>query len=261
MTRRVLVSSVGGVIAATMLIRAQPSLDRAQTTAGGTVQGHVRLSGPPPGNAIIRMGVDPRCSQMNAGKRVVQETVVTSTDGGLANVFVNVTGPFPQSLPPAEPVTIDQRRCIYSPRVVGARVGQTLEFRNGDETLHNVHSLSIKDNDFNIAQPLKGMVYKFKLTKEEVLLHVKCDVHRWMTAYIGVVDHPYFAVSDEGGAFTIAGVPAGTYTLQVWHERYGPLIERVTVRAGETTTVDFAYTGTEKPSAPRGFAVQALAIQ
>jgi plastocyanin len=260
-TRRVLVSSVGSVIATTMLIRAQPSLDRAQTTAGGTVQGHVRLSGPPPGNTIIRMGVDPRCSQMNAGKRVVQEAVVTSTDGSLANVFVNLTGPFPSSLPPADPVTIDQRRCIYVPRVVGARVGQTLEFRNSDETLHNVHSLSIMDNDFNVGQPVRGTVYRFQLKREEVMLHVKCDVHRWMTTYIGVVSHPYFAVSDEGGGFTIAGVPAGTHTIQVWHERYGPLIERVTVKAGETTTVDFAYTGTEKPSAIREVAVQAFAIQ
>jgi plastocyanin len=260
-TRRVLVSSVGSVMAATMLIRAQPNLDRAQTTAGGTVQGHVRLSGPPPGNTIIRMGVDPRCSQMNAGKRVVQEAVVTSADGGLANVFVNLSGSFPPSPPPADPVTIDQRRCIYAPRVVGARVGQTLEFRNSDETLHNVHSLSIKDNDFNVGQPVKAAVYRFQLKREEVMLHVKCDVHRWMTTYIGVVNHPYFAVSDEGGAFAIAGVPAGTHTIQVWHERYGPLIERVTVKAGETTTVDFAYTGTEKPSALQGFAVQALAIQ
>jgi len=260
-TRRIFVSSVGSVMAATMLIRAQPGPDRAQATAGGTVQGHVRLSGPPPGNTIIRMGVDPRCSQMNAGKRVVQEAVVTSADGGVANVFVNLIGPFPQSPPPAEPVTIDQRRCIYAPRVVGARVGQTLEFRNSDETLHNVHSLSIKDNDFNVGQPLKGAVYRFQLKREEVMLHVKCDVHRWMTTYVGIVNHPYFAVSDESGAFTIAGVPAGTHAIQVWHERYGPLIERVTVKAGETTTVDFAYTGTEKPNALPGLAVQALAIQ
>lgn len=260
MTQRVL-AAVGWLIAATALMPAHPSPDSAQTSASGTLQGHIRLGGPPPGNTIIRMGVDPRCAQMNAGKRVVQETVVTSADGGLANVFVNVIGPFPQIPPPAEPVTIDQRRCIYSPRVVGARVGQTLEFRNGDETLHNVHSLSIKDNDFNVGQPLKGAVYRFQLKKEEVMLHVKCDVHRWMTTYIGVVDHPYFAVSDEGGAFTIAGVPAGNHTIQVWHERYGSKSERVTVKSGETTTVEFAYAGTEKPSAPSGFALQDLAIQ
>jgi plastocyanin len=260
-TRRILVSSIGSVVAATMLTRAQPGLDRAQTAGGGTVQGHIRLSGPSPGNTIIRMGVDPRCSQMNAGRRVVQEAVVTSADGGLANGFVNLIGSFAPSPPPADPVTIDQRRCVYAPRVVGARVGQTLEFRNSDETLHNVHSLSIKDNDFNVGQPVKGAVYKFPLKREEVMLHVKCDVHRWMTTYIGVVNHPYFAVSDEGGAFTIAGVPAGVHTIQVWHERYGPLSQRVTVKAGEVTTVDFAYTGAEKPSALRGLAVQPLAIQ
>jgi plastocyanin len=144
-------------------------------------------------------------------------------------------------------VTIDQSGCIYSPRVVGARVGQTLQVRNSDRFLHNVHSLSAHTNSFNIGQPIAGMVLQFRLKDEEIMLPLKCDLHRWMTSYVGVVSHPHFAVSSTRGTFEIANVPAGTYTLQTWHERYGKLTQPVRVRASATTTVNFAYTGAEHP--------------
>jgi hypothetical protein len=185
--------------------------------------------------------------KINAGKRVIQEAVMTSADGGLANTFVRVQGTFPGRPVPTEPVIIDQRGCVYTPRVGGARVGQTLEVHNSDPLMHNVHSLSAGGNSFNIGQPVAGMVYKFQLKDEELVLRLTCDVHRWMTAYIGVVSHPYFAVSSGDGAFEIANLPVGTYTIQAWHERYGDLSQSVTIRPGATTTVDFAYAGTEKP--------------
>jgi hypothetical protein len=121
-----------------------------------------------------------------------------------------------------------------------------LQVRNGDELLHNVHGLSARGNGFNISEPKAGMVQQF-LLKDEDILRLKCDVHSWMTAYIGIVSHPYFAVSNAGGTFAIANVPAGMRTIQVWHERYGPLTQTVRVRAGATTTADFTYTGNEKP--------------
>src|SRR5215470_233356 len=98
----------------------------------GTIKGHVHLTGKLPGNPIIRMGMDPMCAKINAGKRVIQEYVVASLDGSLANVFVRLQGNFPQTPVPSQPVTIDQRGCIYTPRVVGLRVGQTLQFKNSD---------------------------------------------------------------------------------------------------------------------------------
>ena len=106
---------------------------------GGAIKGHVRVKGKVPGNPVIRMGMDPMCAKLNAGKRPVQEIVAATADGSLANVFVSLQGSFPASPVPAEPVTIDQRACMYVPRVVGARVGQTLQVRNSDEVLHNVH--------------------------------------------------------------------------------------------------------------------------
>ena len=214
----------------------------------GTIKGHVRLTGPLPGNPIIRMGMDPMCTKSNAGKRVIQEYVVASLDGSLATVFVRLQGNFPQTPVSTQPVTIDQHGCVYTPRVVGMRVGQTLQIKNSDAFLHNVHGYSGKDNSFNVGQPVAGQVSTFKPKNEEVMLHVQCDIHKWMNAYVGVTNNPYFAVSDTAGNFTIDKVPAGTYTIEAWQEKYGPVTKTITVKPGATTTIDFAYTGKEKSS-------------
>jgi plastocyanin len=224
---------------------------RAQSADVGTIKGQVKLTGKPPGNPIIRMGVDPMCVKVNAGKRVIQEEVVAGADGGLANVFVSVQGKFAAVPVPAQSVAIDQRGCVYLPRMVGARVGQTLEVRNSDALLHNVHTVSRTGNDFNIGQPMAGMVYKYQLKSEEIVVRLRCDIHRWMAAYIGVVSHPYYAVSASGGGFEIRNVPAGKYTVRAWHERYGEITQSVQVARGATATVSFAYTGTEKPPTAR----------
>jgi plastocyanin len=228
----------------------------AQGGATGTIAGHVRLSGPAPANPLIRMGADPRCSRATRGQRLTQEVVLRSTDGGLANAFVHVQGKFAVTPPPSEPVTIDQRNCIFVPRVVGARVGQTLRITNSDATAHNVHSTSQR-NVFNTSQPKQGMEYSFQLKADEVMMRIRCDIHSWMTTYVGVIAHPYFAVSGTDGAFTIARVPAGRHTIQVWHEQYGVLTRTIDVKAGATATVEFSYTGKEKPG---GVALQELVI-
>jgi plastocyanin len=174
---------------------------------------------------------------------------MASVDGSLANVFVRLQGTFPQTPVPTEPVVIDQRACIYIPRVVGARVGQTLQLQNSDNWLHNVHGLSSRGNGFNVSEPKAGMIQRFQLKDEELMLRIKCDVHSWMTSYVGIVTNPYFAVSNEKGTFEIASVPAGSYSIQAWHERYGPVTQTVRVRAGAAATVELTYTGNEKPPA------------
>jgi plastocyanin len=243
MTRHSLSSAVA--VAALVSLGGVPGASPAAggPAGGGNVTGHVRLAGQPPANALIRMGVDPMCSRANAGKRVMQETVVTDKEGGLANVFVRVAGKFPQTPVPSQPVAIDQRGCVYVPRVVGARVGQTLQVRNSDALLHNVHSVSTRQNAFNVGQPIQGMTNDFRLKDEEVMLPIKCDIHRWMTTYVGVVSHPYFAVTDREGRFTIGDVPPGSYTLETWHEQYGTLSKPVRVTSSAPSTVDFEYAG------------------
>jgi len=192
------------------------------------------------------MGMDPMCSKMNAGKRVVQEYVVATIDGSLANVFVRLKGNFPQTPVPTQPVVIDQVSCVYTPRVAGARVGQTVQIKNSDALLHNVDALSGQKNGFNIAQPRAGLVYEFKPKNEEIMLHLKCDVHNWMNAYIGIVSNPYFAISNAMGNFQIDKVPPGTYTIEAWHERFGLVSKMITVKPGVPTTFDFTFASNEK---------------
>ena len=211
-------------------------------TGGGTITGHVAVKGKIPGNQVIRMGMDPMCARLNAGKTPVQEVVAAGADGSLANVFVSLQGTFSASPVPSEPVTIDQRGCLYFPRVVGAQVGQLVQVRNSDEVLHNVHSNAARaGNAFNFSQPKAGIVQELRLKEPEMMLRVACDVHRWMTAFIGVVNHPYFATTGVGGTFTITNVPAGSYSIQSWHELFGMQTQTVRVTEGGTSKVEIAY--------------------
>jgi len=239
------------LIASVIVVLLSAGVSRSSTAlqGTGTIKGHVRLSGKNPGNTVIRMGVDPMCGKINAGKRVIQEAVLTSADGGLKNAFVRLQGTFPQTPVPRQPVVLDERGCVYAPRVIGMRIGQTLEIRNDDPLLHNVHSLSDHDNNFNVGQATAGIVSEFRPRTEEVMLRIGCDVHRWMTAYVGVVNNPYFAVSGDGGTFEIDNVPPGTQTVQVWHEVYGMLTKTLRVQGGAIANIEFSYTGAEKPSA------------
>ncbi|HTM04006.1 MAG TPA: carboxypeptidase regulatory-like domain-containing protein [Vicinamibacterales bacterium] len=236
------------VIAALVIGLREPVHGAAAT---GTIKGHVKMTGQVPPNPRIRMGADPLCAiaARRSGTQPVQEIVVVGSDKGLANTFVDLAGSFAGAPPaPKDPVVISQKGCIYSPRVVGVRVGQPLRFVNSDTLVHDVHAMSTK-NEFNYTQPKSGSVNNYTPKTPELMLRLKCDVHSWMTAYVGVEAHPYFAVTGADGTFTIANVPAGRHTIRTWHERYGSLTQVVTVKPGETATVDFAYKGTEKPTA------------
>src|SRR3989442_2273038 len=147
------------------LALASETLAQANT---GAIKGHVRLSGKLPGNPFIRMGMDPMCSKMNAGKRVIQEYVVATVDGSLANVFVRLQGNVPQTPVSTQPVVIDQRGCIYTPRVVGVRVGQIVQIKNSGAFLHTVHALSRKSHSFNVGHSTTGLVYQLKAKNEKV---------------------------------------------------------------------------------------------
>jgi hypothetical protein len=245
------------VMAIAVLMASAPmraGVSAAQTGAAGqtgTIKGRVVLSGSRPANPPIRMGADPLCAKLarESGKRPTQEYVVTDATGGLTNSFVEVQGSFPSAPPPSkDPVVITQRGCVYSPRVAGVRVGQMLRIVNADTLLHNLHGVSAKSNGFNTTQPKSGMANDFPMKAAETMLHLTCDVHSWMSAYVGVESHPYFAVTGADGTFAIARVPAGRRTIRAWHERYGWITRTVDLKPGGTATVDLRYTGAEKPS-------------
>jgi plastocyanin len=205
----------------------------------GTVTGRVVLSGTPPAAQTIRVDGDKTCATLVPGAARQTESYVVSDGGALANVFVYVkTGLEGQSFPvPSEPVVVDQQRCWYTPRVVGVRVGQPFQVLNSDPLLHNVRAEAAVNQPFNQGQPVQGVRYSHTFSTDEVMVALRCDVHAWMNAWVGVMNHPYFAVTGADGAFSLPGLPAGTYTIEAWHEAAGTTTGTVTVTAAGTATL------------------------
>jgi plastocyanin len=171
--------------------------------------------------------------------------VLIAADGGLKNVFVHVKqglDPAYSFAMPSAPVVLDQKGCIYTPRVIGVRAGQPLEILNSDDTLHNVHALPMANQDFNTSQKKVSRTF----TVQEVMVRFKCDVHPWMFAYVGVVAHPFFAVTDASGAFELKGLPPGTYTLEAWHEKFGMRTATVTIDPKGSQTATFSFDASSK---------------
>jgi plastocyanin len=215
----------------------------AGVAAAGDVTGKVSFSGNAPKPARIMMNADPVCVKQHKTP-VVGEEVVVNTNGTLKNVLVYVKEGLGSRKfdPPAGKLEFDQKGCQYSPHVLGIQVGQELEIVNGDPTLHNVHSLSKENAQFNVAQPKQGMRLTKKFDKPEVF-KVKCEVHTWMGAYIGVFSHPYFAVTSDDGSFRLKNLPAGDYTIEAWHEKYGTQTMKVKVAASGAAAADFKFEG------------------
>jgi plastocyanin len=208
-----------------------------------TISGTVKLDGAPPEARVIRMSSDPLC--MPEGP-TISEVVLVGPGNGLQNVFVYVKDGLGDRTfqAPQTPVVLDQRGCKYMPHVFGAQVGQPVKIVNSDMTLHNVHAVPKQNTEFNFGQPLKGMEASQTFTKAEVMVPFKCDVHGWMAAYGGIVPHPFFAVTDADGTFEIKGLPAGTYTIEAWHERFGLQTQTVTVDGTAAGTAAFSYKAT-----------------
>jgi len=207
-----------------------------------SVSGKVSFDGELPPETAIKMNADPKCVEIHAGEEVLTNYFAVGEDGGLANVFVWIKdapeGEYPV---PAEPVVISQKGCVYFPVVSGIRVDQTLRIENNDDNLHNVRALARTNRPFNLGQPSKGVREKtFKLPEEAVKF--KCDVHPWMQSWMFVLEHPFFAVTDEHGTFEISGLPPGTYTLLAWHEKLGQQESSITVGSDGTAGADFVFT-------------------
>ncbi len=209
----------------------------------GDVTGKVSFSGTAPAAQRLRMDADKVCARAHK-QAVLSEEVIVNKNGTLKNVLVYVKDGLAGKKvdAPKSKAILDQIGCIYTPRVLGVMVGQELEILNSDPTLHNVHTLSKANKPFNQAMPMKGMKLTKKFDKVETF-KVKCDVHPWMGAYIGVFNHSYFAVTGDDGSFTLKGVPAGEYTVEAWHEKYGTQTMKVTVPATGAATVEFTFAG------------------
>ena len=216
-----------------------PLASPVDAATAGNIMGLVTFEGTPPQPGVVRMDSDPNCVQ--PGVTTTDETLVVGDAGALQNVFVYVKdGLGDLQFPiPSEVLVLDQVGCLYVPHVIGAQVGQTLEILNSDPTLHNVHAVPAANQEFNTGQPLPGMKHTHQFTASEVMVPFKCDVHPWMSAWVGVVDHPFFAVTGADGSFNLEGLPPGTYTVEAWHESLGARTQTVTI--GEQETGDIAF--------------------
>ncbi len=212
----------------------------AAPAGGATLSGSISVTGNVPAPTKIKMAADPACAQQHPDAVMSREIVANSGKLQYALVYVKegVTGSFPA---PAEPVVLNQSGCMYEPHVFGIQVGQKLEILNSDSTLHNVNCQPKLNKKFNIAQPTKGMKSVKTFDQPEAPISFKCNVHPWMAAYGGAFSHPFFAVSGANGSFSIKGLPAGTYTVEAWHEKLGVQTQKVTVADGESKNLSFTF--------------------
>jgi plastocyanin len=219
---------------------AAPVANPVDPATAGNITGKITFEGTPPPQQPIAMKSDPNCKPDATS---LTEGVVVGDAGALQNVFVYVKDglgdlKFPV---PTTAVVINQQNCRYVPHVLGIQVGQPLEVLNSDATLHNVHAVAKTNREFNAGQPLQGIKNTFTFTAKEVMVPFKCDVHNWMNAWVGVLDHPFYAVTGADGSFELKGLPPGTYTIEAWHERLGAQTQTVTVGEKATATAAFSF--------------------
>jgi hypothetical protein len=210
-----------------------------------TVTGKVSFSGDKPVMRTIDMSANPACARAHAAAPQKSEEVVVNGNGTLKNVFVWIKAGVPdrQWPIPSTPVEIAQKGCMYGPHVIGVMANQDIKIVNDDPTNHNIHPLPKVNQEWNESQPPNGDAKLKKFAREEVMIPVKCNVHPWMRSYIGVVNHPFFAVTGDDGTFTIKGLPPGKYTIEAWHEKFGTKDIEITVGAKESKSQDFDFKG------------------
>lgn len=213
-----------------------------QAAAAGTVTGTAKYVGKVPKLKPLSVAAEPVCAKKNP--TVPNEVLVLGDGNTMANIIVSVVKGLPSGKTwptPKEPVVMDQVGCRYIPRALGLMVNQPFKILNSDGVLHNVHALPKVNRSFNMAMPPTRKEAMEKFTKAEGVFAIKCDVHPWMQAYVGVFDHPFFAVTGKDGKFKIADLPAGTYEIEAWHEKLGTQKGSVTVGASDTQTVNFEF--------------------
>jgi plastocyanin len=208
----------------------------------GVVTGTIRYTGQRPAPKLVDMSNEPACVTAHHGK-AYDESLLVKRNGALANAFVYVKSGLEGKnfAVPATAVTIDQNGCWFHPRVMGIQVGQLLNVVNSDPVTHNIHPMAQINREWNHSQGEGDPPLARKFTKPEIMIRVKCNIHNWMHAFIGVLDHPYFAVSGDDGSFEIKNLPPGTYTIAVWQEKLGTQEKQVTVTPHGTAEVNFTF--------------------
>jgi len=237
-----LLAACGGGPPAPEVKKGAPAFTAVDPAAAAKVTGKAVFTGKAPANKPINMSEEPECRKLHPGA-ARENDVVVGSGGTLANVFVYVkTGLEGRTFaPPAGTVKIDQRGCTFQPRVLGIRSGQAMTVVNSDPVSHNIHPMPKNNREWNQGQAPGAPNLERDFARPEIMIPVKCNVHNWMRAWIGVVDHPYFAVTAADGSFEIGGLPPGSYTLEAWHEKFGVQTASVTLAASGAAKAEFKF--------------------
>jgi hypothetical protein len=240
---------------------AAPQYFTPDASTSGKLHGTVRYDGPKPAPRPISMDAEEACEKLHPTP-VDTGTVVLGGNGALANALVYIkSGLEGKTFEPAkDAVVLDQRGCMFVPRVLSMRTGQTLSVKNSDPVSHNVHPRPESNREWNQAQSPGAPDLVRRFAHAEVMIPVRCNIHSWMRSYIAVLDHPYFAVTNEAGTFDWSAVPAGEYTVAVWHESLGELTQQVKLGSRADQTVEFVFhspaaLGKQRPGQHRGRSV------
>jgi Carboxypeptidase regulatory-like domain len=211
----------------------------ADASSSASVAGVVKFDGIPPKPSKIDMAFDPNCKSTSPA---VTEDIVAGANGSLENVVVFVADGLGDRTfqPPAQPVVLEQKGCLYRPHVVALQTNQKLSVVNSDATTHNIHPSPANNRESNTIQP-PGVPLELSFAREEIAIPVKCNVHPWMRGYIAVFKHPYFAVTGKDGSFELKDLPPGTYTITAWHGKLGTQSQKVTVSAGQAQKLEFVF--------------------
>jgi len=211
--------------------------------AASSVSGTVTFDGKVPPLKPLAMDADPACAKKHSAP-VPNEMLALGSGNTMGNIIVWVSKGVPagKTYPaPKTPVVLDQHGCQYVPHVMGIMVGQPYRILNSDGILHNVHTLPKINSSFNRGQPATVKEVTTTFPKPEGMFQIKCDVHPWMSAYMGVFTHPFFSVTKTDGKFTISGLDAGTYEITAWHEKLGTQTASITVAANDAKTQNFKF--------------------
>jgi len=208
----------------------------------GVISGQVRLEGPAPAQTVLQLGGWSECAAQHAGGLPLAGDILVN-DGALQNAVVYVKEGLGDRVfaVPTEPETIDQKGCVFLPRIAGAQVDQPLRLLNSDPMAHNVHGLAKNSRQWNFSLGVKGAARTITVDKPEVMIEIKCDIHPWMRTYLGIFAHPYFALSGADGRFTLKDLPPGEYTIEVWHERFGTRSQQVSLGVKETKEIMLTF--------------------
>ncbi|MDR3722296.1 MAG: carboxypeptidase regulatory-like domain-containing protein [Candidatus Acidoferrales bacterium] len=208
----------------------------------GSISGTVRLDGAPPVFRPIDMSAEAACVQANPST-VVPPIVVTGARGALAGVVVYVKsglGSYRFDVPSA-PVVLDQKGCMYVPRVLAIMTNQSFEVHNEDQTIHNVHPMPRENRGWNRSEPVGDPPIVATFTKPELAIPIACNIHPWMRAYLFVFAHPYFDITPKTGDFALKNLPPGTYTIEAWQEKFGAQDQTITIGPKESKSLDFVF--------------------